>query len=321
MSVFNGAPHVEQAARSILNQSFKDFEFIIIDDASTDETPLILHKLALQDSRVLILKNEKNIGLTKSLNNALEIAQGDFIARQDADDISLSNRIETQIHFLKQHPRVAVAACSAIIFDDSGDEILPCHSFDDPEIIRNMLHKRNLLIHGSAVFRKKEVLEAGAYRDKFLYAQDYDLWLRVSRMHDIRIIPEYLYKLRISPSTISCRRRAFQNHYALMARKFDREWRKYGKDSYASALALIPRDSIMTEDDSAAAAAVRFHFQKAMYFLGADRLHDMRRELVDCLRIKPFLPWAILYYVISIPGIGCLRLLRRARDIIMRLSG
>ena len=104
MSVFNGASYLGEAIDSILDQSFKDFEFIVIDDGSQDNTWEVLSDYAGKDSRLVLHRNKNNLGLTKSLNKGLNLARGEYIARMDADDISLSGRLEAQVNFLDTHP-------------------------------------------------------------------------------------------------------------------------------------------------------------------------------------------------------------------------
>src|SRR5687768_10604451 len=120
MSVYNGARYLSQSIESILAQTFSDFEFIIIDDCSSDSTPQILNEYARQDSRIRIIRNSENKGLTASLNIGLTQAQGRYIARQDADDISLPQRFEKQIHYLEAHPETIVVSSNIGIIDNTG---------------------------------------------------------------------------------------------------------------------------------------------------------------------------------------------------------
>ena len=114
MSVFNGEKHVNSAIKSILNQTFRDFEFIIIDDGSKDNTLKVIKEYAKIDNRIKVIRNLTNIGLTKSLNKAIKLSKGEFIARQDTDDISLPNRLEKQIEFLQKNPDCAL--CGSDMF-------------------------------------------------------------------------------------------------------------------------------------------------------------------------------------------------------------
>ena len=121
MSVYNGERYLNEAIDSILAQTFTDFEFLIIDDASTDSTPKILH--SYDDPRIRIVTNEENLGLTKSLNKGLALAQGEYIARMDADDISLPERLMMQLNFLIDNKTVPLVGSGAIMIDEDGKSI------------------------------------------------------------------------------------------------------------------------------------------------------------------------------------------------------
>src|SRR3989338_10709157 len=118
MSVYNGMPYLPEAVKSILNQTYKNFEFIIIDDASTDQSTKYLR--FLKDKRIKLIKNSKNLGLAASLNKALKFAKGEYIARMDADDISLPKRFEKQVKFFKKHPSVDICGTWVNLIDDVG---------------------------------------------------------------------------------------------------------------------------------------------------------------------------------------------------------
>src|SRR3989344_927550 len=147
MSTYNGAVYLRQAINSILNQTFTDFEFIIVDDNSTDNSGEILR--SYNDPRIRIIQNNKNIGLTKSLNKGLKEAQGKYIARMDADDVSLLDRLKEQYNFLEAHPTIALVGSWAESMDEYGivTEIRKVPT--DPETIRFELVLRNCFFHSS----------------------------------------------------------------------------------------------------------------------------------------------------------------------------
>ena len=120
MCVHNGERYLYEALESVLNQTFEDFEFIIVDDASADNTPAILKEYAAQDGRIRLMRNAHNLGLTRSLNKALRLAKGEYIARQDADDISLPQRLEKQVEFLNSNSRTAVVGSWTEVIDEYG---------------------------------------------------------------------------------------------------------------------------------------------------------------------------------------------------------
>ena len=177
MGVHNGAKYLRGAIDSILNQAFADFEFLIVNDASTDESTSILSSYA--DQRIKIINNSENLGLTKSLNKGLAIAQGEYIARMDADDISLPERFEVQKKFLDESPKIAVVGSATIIIDDNNKESGSKTPVTDPDLLKFYVQLKNQLTHSSVMFRKNVILEIGGYDESVKYAQDYDLWSRL----------------------------------------------------------------------------------------------------------------------------------------------
>jgi glycosyltransferase involved in cell wall biosynthesis len=191
LSVYNGEKYIKQAIDSILNQTFNNFEFLIINDASIDKTLEILK--SYKDNRIKILNNKENIGLTKSLNKGLRISKGEYIIRQDADDISSPDRIKKQLEFMENNPDHAVAGTFAKIVDDESKLV---KFWDRPvthEEIQKSLKIDNCIAHGSVIMRKKYLLDIGLYDERMEKSQDYDLWLRLAKKYKMANIPEYLY--------------------------------------------------------------------------------------------------------------------------------
>jgi glycosyltransferase involved in cell wall biosynthesis len=203
MSVFNGERYLEESINSILGQSYKNFEFIIADDASHDKTPRILKHWATKDPRIKIITNTKNIGLTVSLNKAIRRARGEYLARQDFDDISLNQRFEKQIEFLKEHPEVMILGTFGFVTNSDGkilrEMTLPT-SFAE---IKKELIKRNPFIHTSVMMKKDFINEIGGYNEKFRISQDYELWFRSLRKGRAENLPLFLVKKRCHPQMIS----------------------------------------------------------------------------------------------------------------------
>lgn len=216
MGVYNGLPYLRKSIESVLSQQYENFEFIIIDDASTDNSANVVAKYAEDDERIRLLENQENIGLTASLNRALNEAQGDFVARQDADDLSDPRRFERQVQFLKTHPDVAVLGTGARLVDAAGDEIDRRVVLTDPSL--SDLQSKNHLIHGSVLARRSVLEDVGGYDEFFRYSQDYDLWLRLAANHDIRNVPDPLYILREHRNSIYFDRMEESTLYAFLAR-------------------------------------------------------------------------------------------------------
>jgi glycosyltransferase involved in cell wall biosynthesis len=192
MSVYNGEKYLREAMESILNQTFTDFEFIIVNDGSADGSLDIIWSYG--DDRISVIDNEHNIGLTKSLNKALRFAKGEYIARQDADDVSLPNRLERQLNYLEKHAEIAVLGTSVYLINENGKTITKTIALARPTL--KDLHKGNQFAHGSVMFRKDIVAELGGYNELLKYVQDYELWLRIAKNYGIGNLTEPLYKLR-----------------------------------------------------------------------------------------------------------------------------
>lgn len=175
---YNAEKYGESAVRSIMSQTYKNLEIIVTDDCSTDGTFAILEKLASEDSRIRLYKNEKNLKIVKTLNNMILLAKGKYIARMDADDISLPERIEKQVKFLEENPDIAFCGTNAVIIDENGRKIgKSCHPLTCKEI-RFFLQFYSTFFH-PAIMIRSGVYKENLYDEDFLYAEDYELWARM----------------------------------------------------------------------------------------------------------------------------------------------
>ena len=217
MTVYNGEPFLEEAVQSILGQTFSDFEFLIVDDASDDNSLEIVRGHAKKDDRIKIIANKKNIGLTRSLIHAIETAEGEYIARQDCDDISAPQRLEKQLAFLEQNPDYGAVGTHAVKIDESGRVIRKAIVPGPWMIIKYLLRFRNCFFHGSMMFSKADYILAGGYREFISAGQDYDFFLRLSKVRKIRNLPEYLYSWRRSETSISSSKTATQYKMGALA--------------------------------------------------------------------------------------------------------
>jgi len=216
MSVHDAERYLREAIDSILAQSFSDFEFLILDDASSDSSRTIVR--GYDDPRIRLIENERNLGLTRSLNRGIELARGIYIARMDADDLSKPERLDKQVAFLDAHSEcAAVASYSTKIDRDSADVGLARTPIDGDEI-RKRLRRRNCITHGAVMMRKEVLLRVGRYDEAMERAQDYDLWLRLSEDHCICTIPELLYLWRQHGESISVQHLEEQDRFAEMAK-------------------------------------------------------------------------------------------------------
>lgn len=205
MSVYNGEKYLREAIDSILNQTFTDFEFIIINDGSTDGTREILESYS--DPRVRLFHQE-NIGLTRSLNRALKLARGEYIARQDADDISLAKRLETQLKYFDADPSLTLCASRFRVIDENGNFIGCIHPTVSDKLLQWHLLSWHLLFgnqigHASVMVKKEALLKLDGYALSVKRAQDYELWSRMSFTCKMIVIPDVLFYWRYHHPCIS----------------------------------------------------------------------------------------------------------------------
>ena len=211
MSVRNASSYLEKSIESILNQTFTNFEFLIMNDGSNDNSLEKLEKYSKIDERI-VLFSQKNKGLTKSLNFLINESTSSIIARMDADDICHKNRFEQQLNFLKKNKDYSLVGCNAtcIDFKDERQKVtnLPSGNF----YIKKRLNFYNTFIHSSVMFRKEKFLEVGGYDESFPVSQDYDLWLKMSKLRNSRFknLKENLISLRIHEGSISEKNKELQ---------------------------------------------------------------------------------------------------------------
>ena len=203
-AVFNGERDVEAACRSVLCQSYLDVELLVVDDASTDETPHILERLSAEDNRLRSVRNSVQLGQTWSLNRGLELSRGDFIARIDADDLFRPEKLERQVEYLDGHPDVTVVGTWAMRIAENGDAVgLFRAPVATDDIDFGLLHS-SPLCHVSVLMRRAAVLGVGGYRGEYRYAADFKLWSDLRRAGcRLANIPEVLVDYRVAASTFS----------------------------------------------------------------------------------------------------------------------
>ena len=204
MAVYNGAAYLREAMDSILAQTFRDFEFLIVNDGSTDDSRAIV--ASYNDSRIRILDNPENIGLTRSLNRGLAEARGELIARQDADDVSYPRRLEMQVSFLDSHPHLALVGSQARFINEEGKPT-PSRLWWKATTaagIRFQLLFDSPFIHTAVLFRRKIIWDAlGGYDESFKTSQDFELWSRVLTAFDAANMKEILVEFRSHPASTS----------------------------------------------------------------------------------------------------------------------
>jgi len=228
MGVYNGGRFLREAVESILGQTFEDFEFLIINDASTDDSAEIMEHFS--DPRIRIYENSRNEGLTRCLIKGCNEARGKYIARMDADDISYPMRFEKQVAFLEGHQEYAVIGTQCHFLDDIGKVRAISAYFCTDEELKQDVWRRAPFAHGATMFVREHIMEFGGYRELFRYAQDYDLWLRVMERCKVANLPDVLYGLRYHRKSITLQNFYLQAQFGDLAREFAQMRAKTGSD-------------------------------------------------------------------------------------------
>ncbi|MGA1868152.1 MAG: glycosyltransferase [bacterium] len=217
MPVYNGARFLYEAIESILNQSFEDFDFLIINDASTDRSADIIN--SYRDPRIRVIHNHTNLKIAATLNKGIKLAFGEYIARMDCDDISLPQRLEKQFNFMENNPEIDILGTNLIRIDEDG------HVFDkqpqlyptSPGIIRWMIFFRCCIQHPTVMMRKRIFQELGGYNPDIFHVEDYDLWLRASFTCKMANLPDKLIMYRIHNENISVKYKELQKKHLIKA--------------------------------------------------------------------------------------------------------
>ncbi|CAG0932261.1 Putative glycosyltransferase EpsE [Rhodocyclaceae bacterium] len=220
MSVYNGAEHLQQTLRSILSQEGCELEFVVVDDGSIDDTGRILDEWAARDNRLRVI-HQGNTGLTRALIRGCAEARGEFIARQDAGDISLPGRLKEQICALSKDNDLAFVSCKTQFVGPEGEYLYQQAGTGLSATPINIIdiQQPNGIIdgpssHPSVTFRKRKYLEAGGYRPQFYFGQDWDLWYRLGMIGKFLMLPSTLYEARVGLSDISTSNKRMQEELA-----------------------------------------------------------------------------------------------------------
>lgn len=218
MTVLNGERHLEEAICSILGQDLTDFELIVVDDGSTDKTPILLNRLARTDHRIRLVKLE-NSGCAVASNAALRLAHGKYIARLDADDIALPQRLSRQYSFLEANPDIVAVGSNTILIDEDGWEVglgVPLLTHEQIED-KDLYHGGCGLQHPTLMVRHNVLRRIGGYRPQFRCALDLDLCLRLGEVGRLANLQVALVKYRLTLDGITIARRKEQQSFVQMA--------------------------------------------------------------------------------------------------------
>jgi glycosyltransferase involved in cell wall biosynthesis len=209
MPVYNAERYLKQAVDSILDQTFTDFELIAINDGSTDKSGEILDYYKGIDDRVIVVQRE-NKGLVATLNEAIELAKGEYLARQDSDDISFSTRLEKQVAVLDADNEMVLVTGAFEVFDEQDEflyrEVLPA----DDEDIKRAMYLRNPIGHGSVMFRKSVCINAGMYSDECGPTEDFELWTRLARKGKFTALEAAMFHWRVNTLGITTTNNSLQ---------------------------------------------------------------------------------------------------------------
>jgi glycosyltransferase involved in cell wall biosynthesis len=286
MSVFNGGEQLPETLDSVLAQEGCDYEFIVIDDGSTDDTPRLLNDCSRKNERLRVI-NQGNTGLTRALIRGCAEARGRYIARQDAGDISLPGRLAGQCSFLDSHPNAVMTACAMRL---AGPGREPLQTVSKPMLtldtgIRQLsLQAIRGPHHGSTMFRTQVYRQVGGYRLPFVVAQDIDLWLRMSEYGQCIGMPELLYEARMQAGSISSRRRDEQFRLGSLAIDCAK-LRRQGEDESKLLQSYVP--SPLRKGPVGRREMADFHY----FIASCLRQHDpgaAKRYYRQALRDNPF---------------------------------
>ncbi|WP_178991529.1 glycosyltransferase [Winogradskyella schleiferi] len=250
MSVYNAEKYLKEAVDSILNQTYQDFEFIIFNDCSTDKSTTILKQYEENHPKIKVIYNTENLGLTKNLNSAIAIANGDYIARMDADDVSKPNRFENQMAFLTKHTHIDILGTFSNDIDENGKikrtRTVPVRHSD----IIAMLPKFSPISHPTVIFKKASLAKIGFYNPKYRTSQDLEMWFRAASAGLIfHNIPDYLFEYRVDTTFLSRKNFQFRcNDCKLRLEGYKRiklPWYKYIYAFIPLALGMVPNSIYM----------------------------------------------------------------------------
>jgi len=198
MSVYNNQNTISSTIESILKQTYKEFEFIIVDDYSTDSSAEIIKEYQNKDNRIVFIQNNTNLGLPTSLNKAIKKAKYSFIARIDGDDICNLDRFEKQIIYMLTNPTVDILGTGAILMNQQGNTVGKVIMPENDEEIKKVLKYKNPIIHPSVMIKKSVLEELNGYNETLRKAQDLDFWERAAKSGKIfQNLQEYLIRYRI----------------------------------------------------------------------------------------------------------------------------
>lgn len=226
MPAYNAEPYIEAAIDSMLNQSHQDFEFIIGDNRSTDRTWEIIQKYASQDSRIIAMRHETNLGIAGNRNRLVERAQSEYVAWQEADDISLPLRLEHQLAFMETHPQVGICGGYLECFDENGIVGIRKYPSGDKEL-RKLVFRYAPVPQPAAIIRRHCFENVGLYDSVFTPADDLEMTLRLGTRFELANLPEVVMRFRLhnnASSTTFSKLKTLERHTIAVRKKYARAY-------------------------------------------------------------------------------------------------
>lgn len=206
LPTYNGAQWIKRSIESVISQSYKDWELIVVDDGSTDNTAVIVANMAQNDSRIRYIKNDVNSGIQKTLNHGLKEARGEYIARIDDDDYWVdTDKLQKQVEFLDTNTDHVLVGTGVIIVDEGDNELFRYLVPITNEAIQKRLLGKNCFVHSSVMFRKVSVMQFGGYSENVAekHFEDYDLWLKLGTIGKLANLPTYSVRYTMRNSSLS----------------------------------------------------------------------------------------------------------------------
>jgi glycosyltransferase involved in cell wall biosynthesis len=216
MPVLNQEKYCHAAIESVRAQTLRNLELIVVNDGSTDRTPRILEKLAARDPRIRLFNRPRH-GIAASLNFGILVARAELLARADADDLCMPDRIARQVDFLEGQPKVAVLGGAMLAMTAKGRPVRHIAYQTDTSVLRGQVFRGNPVAHPAVMMRRSLVMKLGGYRRIVEYAEDYDLWLRISEHADLANLPDVLVHYRLHDGMTTSRHSRRQALHAAIA--------------------------------------------------------------------------------------------------------
>jgi glycosyltransferase involved in cell wall biosynthesis len=315
LPVYDSETWLEASIASVLGQTLRDLELILIDDGSTDGSARIIERLARCDGRVRVERHATNLGLIPSLNHGLEAAGGRFVARMDADDVCRPDRLARQVEFLEAHPEIFLVGTDAVLIDARGREFDRTWRATAPDRIAALLPRRNEITHPTIVFRRDPSLR---YREKMLFTEDYDLYLRLlSRGARLANLPLPLLRYRRHAGSVSLRHAVHQRLFCEQALAFFHQRTRDGRDAYD---AFDPRTILAI--DPAESTDERVLRTQAIAAFALDALPEARAHLRRYFRHQGIArrPLFLAYYAAACLPAGAVTAIKRLLKPLRRVA-